>query len=219
MAKHFRREMEKIKKRILALGALVEDRVRLAAKGIETRAMFDVNRVLKSDHEIDNEEVEIEEECLKILALHQPVAVDLRFIVAVIKINNELERIADEAVNIAWRVKSVIESPAKCDCSYDYATMSHKAQRMLKRSLDALVNLDVDEAFKVCLIDDEVDQMKKDFYKIHLERLARHSDAASYLHNLFLISRHFERIADHATNIAEEVIYLVEGEIIRHGNY
>ncbi|MFP4033753.1 MAG: phosphate signaling complex protein PhoU [Desulfococcaceae bacterium] len=219
MAKHFRREMEKIKKRILALGALVEDRVRLAAKGIETRAMFDVERVLKSDYEIDNEEVEIEEECLKILALHQPVAVDLRFIVTVIKINNELERIADEAVNIAWRMKTVIESPVKCDCAYDYATMSQKAQRMLKRSLDALVNLDVDEAFKVCLIDDEVDQMKNEYYKIHLERLARHSNAASYLHNLFLISRHFERIADHATNIAEEVIYLVEGEIVRHGNF
>jgi phosphate transport system protein len=219
MAKHFRREMEKIKKRILALGALVEDRVRLAAKGIETRAMFDVNRVLKSDYEIDNEEVEIEEECLKILALHQPVAVDLRFVITVIKINNELERIADEAVNIAWRMKNVIESPVKCDFTYDYATMSQKAQRMLKRSLDALVNLDVDEAFKVCLIDDEVDQMKKDFYGLHLERLQRRPDAAAYLHNIFLISRHFERIADHATNIAEEVIYLVEGEIIRHGNY
>ena len=202
MAKHFRREMEKLKKRILALGALVEDRVRLAAKGIETRAIFDVERVLKSDYEVDEEEVEIEEECLKILALHQPVAVDLRFIITVIKINNELERIADEAVNIAWRMKNVINSPAKCDYTYDYATMSAKTQQMLKRSLDALVHLDVDEAFKICLIDDEVDQMKDDFYQLHLQRLQERPDAAAYLHNLFLIARHFERIADHATNIA-----------------
>lgn len=219
MAKHFRREMEKLKKRILALGAMVEDRVRLASKGIETRAIFDVERVIKSDFEVDNVEVEIEEECLKILALHQPVAVDLRFIVTVIKINNELERIADEAVNIAWRMKNVIQSPVKCDCTYDYATMSAKAQHMLKRSLDSLVNLDVDEAFKICLADEEVDQMKKDYYQIHLERLQNRPDAAAYLHNLFLISRHFERIADHATNIAEEVIYLVEGEIVRHANH
>ena len=217
MAKHFRRELEKLKKRILVLGAMVEDRVRLASKAIETRAVFDAERIIKSDYEVDSEEVEIEEECLKILALHQPVAVDLRFIVAVIKINNELERIADEAVNIAWRIKVVIDNPVKCDFAYDYETMSSKVQNMLKRSLDALVNLDTDEAFKICLVDDEVDNMKNEFYRLHMERIRQRPDAAVYLHNMFLISRHFERIADHATNIAEEVIYLIEGEIVRHG--
>ena len=218
MTIHFQRELEKIKKRILSLGAMVEERVHTVIKALETRDADVANKIIKSDYEIDEMEVEIEEECLKILALYQPVAIDLRFIAAVIKINNDLERIADEAVNIAKRV-SIIAKREKLDISFDYSLMAGKAEYMLKKSLDALVNLDIDLAFKVCTLDDEVDEMLREAYHRIKQAIGEHPDRVGYLINLLLISRHLERIADHGTNIAEEVIYLVEGEIVRHENF
>ena len=218
MAKHFLRELEKIKKRILSLGAIVEERVHLAIKAIELRDADIAERIIKSDHEIDEMEVEVEEECLKILALYQPVAIDLRFLTAVIKINNDLERIADEAVNIARRV-SIIAKREKLDISFDYSLMAGKAEYMLKKSLDAFVNLDIDLALKVCTLDDEVDEMLREAYDRIKQAIGEYPDRVGYLINLLLISRHLERIADHGTNIAEEVIYLIEGEIVRHENF
>ncbi|MBC2694780.1 MAG: phosphate signaling complex protein PhoU [Desulfobacteraceae bacterium] len=218
MAKHFFRELEKIKKRILSLGAMVEERVRMVIKALETRDGDAAKKIILSDHEIDEMEVEIEEECLKILALYQPVAIDLRFLTAVIKINNDLERIADEAVNIARRVR-IIAKREKIDISFDYSLMAGKTEDMLKKSLDALVNLDIDLAFKVCGLDDEVDKMQSEAYDRIKQAIGEYPDRVAYLINLLLISRHLERIADHGTNIAEEVIYLIEGEIVRHGNY
>ena len=218
MTIHFQRELEKIKKRILSLGAMVEERVHTVIKALETRDADVANKIIKSDYEIDEMEVEIEEECLKILALYQPVAIDLRFIAAVIKINNNLERIADEAVNIARGV-SIIAKREKLDISFDYSLMAGKAEYMLKKSLDALVNLDIDLAFKVCTLDDEVDEMLREAYHRIKQAIGEHPDRVGYLINLLLISRHLERIADHGTNIAEEVIYLIEGEIVRHENF
>ena len=162
-------------------------------------------------------EVEIEEECLKILALHQPVAVDLRFITAVIKINNDLERIADEAVNIARGVSYLSED--KETFYFDFSQMVEKTQSMLKSSLDALVNLDTDLAVKVCILDDEVDEINGEVHRLVKGAIRDNPEQGEHLINLLLISRHLERIADHATNIAEEVIYLIEGEIIRHGDF
>ncbi|MFP4350727.1 MAG: phosphate signaling complex protein PhoU [Thermodesulfobacteriota bacterium] len=219
MALHLQRELDKLKNRVLGLGAQVEDRVRLAAKAIKSREIFDADRIIKSDYEIDEEEVEIEEECLKILALHQPVAVDLRFLIATIKINSDLERIADETVNIANRVKSMVGNQPDHGILYDYSVMIQKVQEMLKKSLDALVNLDVDVAFKVCLLDDEVDRIHSEMYQQVKQDIVGSPEDVGYLVNMFLISRHLERIGDHATNVAEEVIYLIEGEIIRHGNF
>ena len=218
MTIHFQRELEKIKKRILSLGAMVEERVYTVIKALETRDADVADKIIKSDHEIDEMEVEIEEECLKILALYQPVAIDLRFIAAVIKINNDLERIADEAVNIARRV-SILAKREKINISFDYSLMAGKAEYILKKSLDALVNLDLDLAFKVCTLDDEVDEMQREAYDRIKQAIEEYPDRVGYLINLLLISRHLERIADHGTNIAEEVIYLVEGEIVRHENF
>jgi phosphate transport system protein len=218
MTKHFRRELENIKKRILTLGSLVEDRVRLAVQSVDQIDAEMAQRIIKTDYEIDEMEVEIEEECLKVLALHQPVAVDLRFIIAVIKINAELERIGDQAVNIAQRVEVIAKRP-KPPFTFDYSVMGEKAQRMLKMSLDALVNLDVDIAYKVIMMDDEVDQIKKDAYDKIKQAIQSLPERVGYYINLLLISRHLERLADHATNVAEEVIYLVEGEIYRHVPY
>ena len=219
MRKHFSRELDKIKRQILSLGALVEERVRMASQAIETMDLELAESIVKLDYEIDEMEVDIEEECLKVLALHQPVAVDLRFIVAVIKINNDLERIGDQAVNIAERVVTIAKRGQQVDFVFDYTPMAEKAQKMLKMSLDALVNLDEDLAFRVVTLDDEVDSLKKDAYDRIKQTMKQQPEFIGHLINLLLISRHLERLADHATNIAEEVIYLIEGEIVRHGKY
>lgn len=218
MAKYLQRELEKIKKRILSLGTLVEDRVRMAMEAVENLDTALARKVIESDYEIDEAEVEVEEECLKILALHQPVAVDLRFLIATIKINNDLERIGDQAVNIAERLLIMAKRPAP-EFVFDYSIMSTKTQHMLAMSLDALVNLDVDLAFKVLSQDDEIDAIKIDAYDQIKTAIKATPDRVGYLINMMLISRHLERLADHATNIAEEVVYLIEGEIVRHGNY
>jgi len=210
--------LEKLKKRILALGAMVEERVYMATKAIENNDSDLADKIITSDYEIDEMEVDIEEECLKILALYQPVAVDLRFITAVIKINNDLERIADEAVNIARGVKYIAKGE-KLHFDFDFYLMAEKTEAMVKKSLDALVNLDVDLAFKVCLLDDEVDQFNGEAHRKVKDVIKDNPEYVEYFINLLLISRHLERIADHATNIAEEVIYLIEGEIVRHGDF
>jgi phosphate transport system protein len=218
MAKYLIRELDKIKKKILSLGALVEERVRIASAAVDNRDAAIAQKIIDTDWEIDEMEVEVEEECLKILALHQPVAVDLRFIVAVIKINNDLERIGDQAVNIAERVLTISKRP-EMDFVFDYLPMAEKAEAMLKMSLDALVNMDVDLALKVVTMDDEVDAIKTLAYDRIKEAIKAKPERVGSLINLLLISRHLERLADHATNIAEEVIYLIEGEIVRHANY
>ncbi len=217
MAKHLQRELDKLKKTILTLGAMVEERVRMAVQAVENRDEALAQRVVQADHDIDVMEVEVEEECLKLLALYQPVAVDLRFIVAVIKINNELESIADQAVNIAERVITIARRPPFDQAVFDFSRMAEKAQAMLKKSLDALVNLDVDLAFKVMLLDDEVDELRNEAYDRIKQVMAANPDRLGLLINMLLISRHLERLADYTTNIAEEVIYLIEGEIVRHG--
>lgn len=219
MAKHFHKELEKLKKRILSLGAIVESRVRMAIKAIETRDTVIAGKIIKQDYEIDEMEVEIEEECLKILALHQPVAVDLRFITAVIKINNDLERIADETVNIARGVSYLSKEKQPLGFDFDFSEMVDKTQAMLKNSLDALVNLDTDLAVKVCILDDEVDDINGEVHRLVKAAVKKNPKQGEHLINLLLISRHLERIADHATNIAEEVIYLIEGEIVRHADF
>ncbi|MFZ7125849.1 MAG: phosphate signaling complex protein PhoU [Desulfobacterales bacterium] len=218
MARHFHKELDKIKKMILSLGTVVEERVRWAGQAIEARDSEIAERIIKSDCEIDDMEVEIEEECLKVMALHQPVAIDLRFLIAVIKINNDLERIADEAVNIAERVSTLAKRRAD-QYFFDYTLMADKVESMLKTSLDALVNMDEDRAFRVLVLDDEVDEIHRQAYRHIRERMKTDTAHIAYLLNLYLISRHLERIADHATNIAEEVIYLIEGEIVRHASY
>lgn len=217
MTRHFQRELDQLKKRILSLGAMAEERVRTAVRAMETRDSELAKRIIEKDYEIDEAEMEIEEECLKILALHQPVAVDLRFISAVIKINNDLERIGDEAVNIADRVL-IISKRKKLDIlHFDVSAMAEKAEMMLKTSLDAVVNLDLDLAVKVIISDDEVDALENKAYDVIKKAIEDHPDRVGYLINLLLISRHLERIADHAQNIAEEVVYMIEGEIVRHG--
>ncbi|MGA6927026.1 MAG: phosphate signaling complex protein PhoU [Desulfosarcina sp.] len=215
--KHFQRELDKIKKMILSLGALVEQRVHRIKQAVDDRDAALAKEIMHHDHEIDDMEVEIEEECLKIIALHQPVAADLRFLVAVIKINNDLERIGDQVVNIAQRVVRIAKRPV-APYHFDYSVMAEKAESMLRMSLDSLVTQDLDLAIKVLHLDDEVDKIKDEAYdRIKQAMTDGLTEDIGYMINLFLISRHIERLADHATNIAEEVVYMIEGEIVRHG--
>jgi phosphate transport system protein len=218
MTIHFQHELEKIKKRILALGSIVEERVRMAVKAIDHDDAAMLEQIINTDYEIDEMEVEVEEECLKVMALYQPVAVDLRFLISVIKINNDLERIADEAVNIAQRVQAIRDSDRGI-FPFDYTTMGEKVQLMLKKSLDAFVNLDLDLAFNVLTRDDEIDAMHRGAYDSVKKTMIEQPDRVKFFMNSYLISRHLERIADHATNIAEEVIYLIEGQIVRHEKF
>jgi phosphate transport system protein len=216
MAKRLQKELERIKKRILGLGAIVEERVRTATRAVNTWDAESAKEIILKDYEIDEIEVEIEEECLKILALHQPVAVDLRFLVAAIKINNDLERIGDEAVNLAQRVEN-ISKRKRIDFTFQYGFMAEKAISMLRMSLDSLVHLQKDVAIQVLMKDDEVDRMHREIYDRIKEVIAERPEYVSYMINLYTISKNLERIADHSTNIAEEVIHLIEGEIVRHG--
>ena len=215
MAKRLQKELEKIKKRVLSLCAIVEERVRMAKKSMETWDAGLAEEIIKKDYEIDEIEVEIEEECLKILALHQPVAVDLRFLIAVIKINNDLERIGDEAANLAKRVEN-ISRRRRLELTFDYSTMAEMVLSMLRMSIDSLVTLDQKLAFEVLALDNEVDRMYREIYDKVKAAISERPEYVGYIINLNAISRHLERIGDHCTNIAEEVIYLIEGEIVRH---
>ncbi len=214
MTGHLPNQIDKLKKEILALGAMVEDRFQKAIFAIQTEDLELSQKIIDTDFEIDEREIEIEEECLKILALYQPVAMDLRFIVAVIKINNDLERIADYASNISIRFKTSFNYHRKF--KYDYTAMADQAAKMLEMSLDALVHMDVDMAYKIRDMDEEVNAMRNDAYASMKKDIRTHPEMVGEIINMYLISRHLERIGDHTKNIAEEVIYLIEGDIIRH---
>ena len=211
-----RRKIEKLNNQLLSVGALVEENIQLAVKAIERKDASLATRVIDGDMEVDRQEVDLEEECLEILALHQPVAVDLRHIIAVLKINKDLERAADLAVNIAETAIHLSGQP-KMMIPQDYFIMAQKTYGMLSKSIDSFVNMNVESAYQVMQEDDEVDRMKHTLHKKFEEQVGKEPGSTANLIHLFLVSRHLERIGDLATNVAEEVIYMVTGEIVRHG--
>lgn len=211
-----RRKIDKLNSLLLSLGAQVEENVHLAVKAIDRRDADIAAMVIDGDADIDRKEVDLEEECLEILALHQPVAVDLRHIIAVLKINKDLERAGDLAVNIAETAVHLSSRP-RMTVPRDYFVMAQRTQQMLRASLDAFVNMSAETAYQVLAEDDEVDRMKHALHRQFEERVDDELDSLPSLIHLFLVSRHLERIADLATNVAEEVIYMLTGEIVRHG--
>jgi phosphate transport system protein len=215
MATQLQREISNLKKSILTLSALVEDNLRRALTAVETHDETLAAAAIDRDFPIDLMEVDIEEDCLKALALYQPVAGDLRFIVTIIKINGTLERVGDLAVNIAERALQLAAVPQPV-VSFDMTGMAIKAQQMVSNSLDALVASDAAAARAVLLADDEIDDLDREF-TARLNAAAReHPEWLEGVVQLLQISRFIERLADHATSIAEDVIYMVEGEIPRH---
>lgn len=216
--KHLQRETDRLKRKVLALGALVEDNLRLAFQAIELRDAAKARKVIETDVLIDQDEVEIEEECLKILALYQPVAGDLRFVAAVIKINSELERIGDLAENIAKRALQLLDEPAVTP-PHTVSVMADRTGTILERALDALVRQDAVTAREVLVADVEIDELYKqllDELKTLLRDKEQLDERLEAVVLLFSVARYLERLADHATNIAEDVLYMVEGEIQRH---
>ncbi len=215
MTSHWQREIDKLKKQIFQLSDLVKQNLEDAVFALEKRDLELARRVHDSDDLVDQRELEIEENCLKILALYQPVAIDLRFIVAVLKINSDLERIGDEAVNIASRA-IYINSQLPVQSNIDFSGITEGVKRMLTQSLDALVNLDAKIAYQVRSSDDEVDEAVHRAFVDIKEKIRRNPENVDVLIDYARICRYLERVADHATNIAEDVIYMVEGEIVRH---
>ena len=213
----FARESELLKEAILRLAGEVEMRLSEVLKAMERRDKEALRMWIDRDAEIDEREVQIEEECLKILALHQPVARDLRFVVAVLKINNDLERIGDIVVNVAERGLRLADFPVT-DFQGKLMQMGRVAREMLKESLDALISLEVRQAAAVITRDDELDRMNVEVIQGVIARAAP-ANTGAMTESLILthsIARDLERIGDHATNIAEDVAYLVDGTIIRH---
>jgi phosphate transport system protein len=212
---HFLRELERLKEHLLRLSARVEQAVAEAMHSVEARDQVLAKRVMAYDKEIDRTEVDLEEECLKVLALHQPVAGDLRFVISVLKINNDIERIADLAGHIAAQAAHLAVQPPRA-LPPNLPKMAKAAREMLRMSLDALVNLDSGTAKAVLQADDQVDTWHRETFQWCQCALQANATEPDYPIRCMSISRHLERIADHATNIAEDVLYMLEGEIVRH---
>jgi len=215
MKRHLERELDKLRKKILALGAIVEGSIEKSLLSLTRHDAQLARGVIENDHEIDQLEVEIEEDCLKILALYQPAAIDLRYVVGILKMNNDLERMGDLAVNIAERAAYLADKKGS-KLFLDFTKMGEKTIAMVKKALDSLIKMDAKMAEEVCAADDEVDDINRELLYLIQDYIEQNPREVKLLIHLLLVSRHLERIADKATNIAEDVIYMTKGVIIRH---
>jgi phosphate transport system protein len=215
MQRHFHEELETLKQTLLAMGGLVEDQIRRSMRALVERDEELAQEVIDRDRQVNAYDVEVDEKCVELLALHQPAAGDLRFITTAMKIVTDLERIGDQAVNIAQRAIELNREP-QLKPYIDLPRMTEKAGQMVKESLDAFVNRDTELARRVCAEDDQVDALKEQVFRELLTFMMEDARTIPRAIRLILISRFLERVADHATNIAEMVIYLVEGKMVRH---
>jgi len=215
MQRHFHEELEALKQTLLAMGGLVEDQIRRVMKALLERDDVMAQEVIERDRQVNTYDVEVDEQCVSLLALYQPAAGDLRFITTAMKIVTDLERIGDQAVNIAQRVLELNREP-QLKPYIDLPRMAEQAQRMVKESLDAFVARDTALARQVCGEDSEVDLLKEQIFRELLIFMMEDPRTIPRAIRLILISRFMERVADHATNIAEMVVYLVEGKMVRH---
>ncbi len=215
MPRHFHEELDALKQTLLAMGGLVEDQIRRAMRALIERDDALAREVIEGDHRVNAYDVEIDEKCVELLALHQPKAGDLRFITTAMKIVTDLERIGDQAVNIAQRALELNLEP-QLKPYIDLPRMAEAAQRMVKESLDAFVSRDTRLARQVCGEDSDVDALKDQIFRELLTYMMADPKTIPRAIRLILISRFLERVADHATNIAEMVIYMVESKIVRH---
>ena len=215
MQRHFHDELDTLKQTLLAMGGLVEDQIRRVMTALIERDGELAQEVIDRDAQVNAYDIEVDEKCVELLALNQPAAGDLRFITTAMKIVTDLERIGDQAVNIAQRALELNREP-QLKPYIDLPRMSEKAQRMVKESLDAFVTRDTDLARRVCAEDAEVDALKEQIFRELLTFMMEDARTIPRAIRLILISRFLERVADHATNIAEMVIYMVESKIVRH---
>ncbi len=215
MTKHLHTDLQSLERNLLALGTRVEDAVRRSITSLSMRRIDMAEEVIEGDRGIDDAEVAIEEECLKILALHQPVAGDLRFVTACMKITNDLERIGDLAVSISKRARALCDQRSE-DLPVQFTEMTERTTAMLRSALDAFVREDGTKARMVMAEDDRIDALHKECLQGLIEQMKTESESIGTSMLYISVSRHLERIADHTTNIAEDVIYLADGDIVRH---
>ncbi len=215
MTLHLHRDLATVRKSILEMGGMVEDLVRLATEALVQRRPDVARRVIEADAAVDRQELEVDEECLKLLALHQPVAGDLRFITAVMKINNDLERIGDLASNLAQRALDLVDQP-HVDAPLRFEQMTAAVRGMLRDCLDALVRGDAELARAVIAKDDEVDIMNRDHYQVLEQRMKGDPVLVEACVLYLSASRNLERMADLATNVAEDVVFMVDAVVLRH---
>jgi phosphate transport system protein len=215
MSIHLQKDLEHLDKELLILSSMVEDATNRAMLALVDRRLDLARQVMREDDRINHREVLIEEECLKMLALHQPVAADLRFIVAVLKVNNDLERMGDLAVNIAERA-AYLTTQEPLQVSLDFPKMAEGVRDMVRKSLDALSNMNPRLARHVLSMDDEIDEANRKMFDILQELMHRDPSTIERAVHLLSASRYLERIADLATNIAQDVVYMSEGRLIRH---
>ena len=215
MQRHFHEELEALKQTLLAMGGLVEDQIRRVMRALIERDDALAQEVIERDQQVNAYDVEVDETCVSLLALHQPAAGDLRFITTAMKIVTDLERMGDQAVNIAQRVLELNREP-QLKPYIDLPRMAENAQLMVKQSLDAFVARDTELARKVCAEDAEVDALKEQIFRELLTFMMEDARTIPRAIRLILISRFLERVADHATNVAEMVIYLVDAKMVRH---
>jgi phosphate transport system protein len=212
---HFETDLQALKNRLLNMGAMVEERVHAAIQALMERNLEAAEAIAKSDEEVNALQIEIDDRCLKLLALQQPMASDLRLITSAMKINADLERIGDQAVNIAENAMKMLSAPPLKPI-IDLPRMAEMAERMTRDSLDSFVRRDPALAREVLGQDDEVDRLKDTIFRVLLTYMMADPGTIERALALILISRNLERIADHATNIAEDVIFLVEARDVRH---
>jgi phosphate transport system protein len=215
LGRHFQDELEQLKTRLLEMGGLAEEQVRLAVKALVERDRDLIEAVLKGDEPLNRLHIEIDNRAFTLLALHQPMAVDLRAIVSAVKINTDLERVGDMAVNIAEAARRYTQHPPVKKL-IDIPRMGTIAQGMLRDSLDAFVRRDIDLAQHVLNEDDKLDALKTQIFRELLTYMLQDPATIEPALDLILISRHLERIGDHATNIAEDVIFMVSARDVRH---
>jgi len=211
----FEEEMIDLKKRISEMASLVEEMIGKSIKGLKDRNMIIAKDVINSDDEVNNMEVEIDNLCIKILALYHPEAEDLRVVTMIMKINNDLERIGDHAVNIAKMSIPLSEQPP-IKPLMDIPRMADKAIEMLKESLDSFMKLDSEMAIQVCIKDDEVDALEPQIVRELITYVMSDSQLMDRALRFIFIARHLERVADLATNIAEDAFYIATGEVLKH---
>ncbi len=215
MERSFDKELTTLKERLLYMGSLAQSMIRAAIKGLVERDESLLDEVFKNENEVNHLQIEIDDKAMKLLALHQPMAVDLRFLAASIKINSELERIADQAVNICQNTQILLKHPLLKPL-IDIPRMAEIAQKMLNDSLEAFVNKDTALAQTTLNEDDKLDDLKDQIFRELLTYMISDHSTIQRALCLILISRNLERIGDHATNICEDVIYMVQGRDVRH---
>lgn len=215
MERHFDEELNELKEKILEMGSIAEKMVDYAIKALVENKEELIQEIISRENDVNHLHLEIDEICLRLLALYQPLAVDLRFITSAMKINSDLERIGDLAINIAGNI-SILIKQASLKPYVDIPKMNLLSREMVTKSLDAFVNRNAELAISVVLMDDEVDNLKDQLFRELLTFMISDSHNIEQSLAILLISRHLERIGDHATNIAEDVIFMVLGKDIRH---